>query len=421
MPNRALVQRVHDAAAMTRTGGAGDRLSAAIERSPQELPAARAGLDRLPAPVRSPERPREGRVLRLVERLSVFLTTRSVVPIALGLTLVIGLGDLETGVEIPFTMMYLLPIGIGTWYRDRLFGTLLSCLATQCVVASLVHDYGVLTTAPLAILWNTGGALVLFLAVTWLLDRLHVHVEREQAERRLAVDQLRHGERLKMIGTLAAGVAHELGTPLNVIAGCAEILAEDLKDPAVHRRTHMILDQTAKISTIIRQLLDFGHRGGIARATVDVNALVKSTSEMLQSTARKRGQTIVLETGAAAHVTASGSELEQVLSNLILNGLQAMDGAGCIRLRTSIEQRVDPRGVPHPVACIAVTDEGRGIPADDLARIFDPFFTTKGVGEGTGLGLSVSYGIVRDHGGSIEVTSEPRHGSRFTVVLPLRA
>ena len=379
-----------------------------------------ARLESLTLSARSPVRPSEGRALRVVERLSVLLTARSVVPIALGVSLIIGIGDLETGVEIPFTMMYLLPIGLGTWYRDRLFGTLLSALATFCVVASLVEDSALRPTASLAILWNAAGALLLFLAVTWLLDQLHMHVEREQAERRLAVDQLRHGERLKLIGTLAAGVAHELGTPLNVIAGCAEILAEDSKDAAVLRRTRMILIQAAKISTIIRQLLDFGHRGGIVRAAVDVNGLVTSVSEMLQSTARKRGQTIALELGPHAQITASASELEQVLSNLILNGLQAMDGPGCIRVCTTVEARVDPHGQSHPVACIAVVDEGRGIPPEDLGRIFDPFFTTKGVGEGTGLGLSVSYGIVRDHGGSIEVASEPRRGSRFTMVLPLR-
>jgi signal transduction histidine kinase len=375
-----------------------------------------ASLVTLNSPERLPLRPREGRGLRFVGRLSAFLTHRSVVPIALGLTLVIGIGDFETGVEIPFTILYVLPIGIGVWYRDQLFGMLLSCLATCGVVVSLVQDY-----TPLAVLWNAIGALVLFLAITWLLDRLRVHVQREQAERRLAVDQLRHGERLKMIGTLAAGVAHELGTPLNVIAGCAEILAEDSSDAVIQRRTHVILDQASKITTIIRQLLDFGHRGGIARAAVDVNALVTSTAEMLRSTARKRGHTIALELGEPAQVTASAAELEQVLSNLILNGLQAMDRSGCVRLRTTVEPRFDPRGERHRVACIAVADEGRGIAPEDLGRIFDPFFTTKGVGEGTGLGLSVSYGIVRDHGGSIEVTSESRRGSRFAVVLPLRA
>jgi signal transduction histidine kinase len=358
----------------------------------------------------------DDRALRLVEQLSAFLTTRSVVPIALGLTLIIGFGDFESGVEIPFTMLYVLPIGIATWYRNRRFGTVVSGLATLGIAVSLVQDY-----APLAVLWNTAGAMLLFLAMTWLFDQLHVHVEREHAERRLAVDQLRHGERLKMIGTLAAGVAHELGTPLNVIAGCAEILAEDSRDTALQRRTRMILDQTEKISTIIRQLLDFGHRGGIVRAPVDVNTLIESTAEMLRSTAQKQGKTIAVELGAPAEVTASSAELEQVLSNLILNGLQAMERSGCIRVCTSTEQRVDLRGQAHPVSCVTVADEGRGIPPEDLGRIFDPFFTTKGIGEGTGLGLSVSYGIVRDHGGSIEVRSEPRHGSQFTVVLPLRA
>jgi len=373
-------------------------------------------LETVRAAVRPPLHARGGGAQRVVERLSAVLSPRSAVPIAIGATLIIALGDLETGVELPFTMLYVLPIGIGTWHRGQLFGTLLSCLATLGVLVSLAWDY-----APLAVLWNTVGALLLFLAMTWLVDRLHGHLEREQAERRLAIDQLRHGERLKMIGTLAAGVAHELGTPLNVIAGCAEILAEDSGNLVVRRRTQMILDQTEKITTVIRQLLDFGHRGGIVRAAVDVNALVRSTAEMLQPTARKYGPAIALELGEPAEVTASAPELGQVLSNLILNGLQAMDRPGAVRVRTTREHRIDARGEPHPVVCIAVADEGRGIAPEDLGRIFDPFFTTKGVGEGTGLGLSVSYGIVRDHGGSIEVASELRRGSRFTVVLPLRA
>ncbi|MEO7731359.1 MAG: ATP-binding protein, partial [Kofleriaceae bacterium] len=307
------------------------------------------------------------------------------------------------------------PIALATWFRGRLFGVLVSLLATGCLVASLIQDY-----VALAIAWNEFGALVLFLATVWLIDLLHGHVAREQAERRLAVDQLRHGERLKMIGALAAGVAHELGTPLNVIAGSAEMLEYESQDPKVQRRAATILDQSAKITAIVRNLLDFGHRGGIVRAAVDVNALAGSTAEMLRSTAQKYDRRIVLELGPPAQVTASPAELEQVLSNLILNGLQAMDRPGHVRVCTSVQDRTDPGGGRHAVACIAVEDEGQGIARENLSRIFDPFFTTKGVGEGTGLGLSVSYGIIRDHGGAIEVESQPRRGSRFTVVLPLR-
>jgi signal transduction histidine kinase len=353
-----------------------------------------------------------GSPVQLIERLSGPLTRRSVVPIALLMTVVVGVGDRLTGVELPFTLLYVLPIGIAAWYRDRGFGLVVSALATACIGVSLVND-GLST---LGIVWNGAGAVLLFFAVTWCVDQLHVYVEQERAQRRMAVDQLRHAERLNVIGTLAAGVAHELGTPLNVIAGCAEILAEDSADAIVQRRTAMILDQVSRVSAIIRQLLDFGHRGGVARGDVDLATLASATVEMLQSTARKRGVQIVLDPGPPVHVSGNVSELEQVLSNLILNGLQAMDDGGTVRVSARVENRAD-----HPEACIVVEDQGHGISAADRPRIFDPFFTTKDVGEGTGLGLSVSYGIVRDHDGSIEVDSQPGRGSKFTVVLPLRA
>ncbi len=345
-----------------------------------------------------------------VERLSDRLTQRSVVVLTALLTAVIGLGDLATGVELPFTILYMLPIALGAWYVGRRYGALLSVLATGSIAFSLVHD----RMSSLAIVWNVGGAAALFVTASWGVDRLRVYVDRERAQRRLAVDQLRHAERLNVIGTLAAGVAHELGTPLNVIAGCAELLAEDSIDDKVQRRTAMIIEQVAKSSSIIRHLLDFGHRGSVGRTRIDLNDVAASASAMLQSTARKRGCTIELEVGPPVNVSGNAAELEQVLSNLILNGIQAMD-RGTVHVRVGGELRADQR-----VGCVEVEDQGSGIPAESLSQIFDPFFTTKGVGEGTGLGLSVSYGIVRDHDGVIEVASVPRRGSRFTVVLPLR-
>jgi signal transduction histidine kinase len=356
-------------------------------------------------------RPPESGPMQLIQRLSGPLTRRSVVPIALLMTVIVGVGDRLTGVELPFTLLYVLPIGLAAWYRDRGFGLVVSALATVCIAVSLVDD----RLSTLGVVWNLIGAVVLFFAVTWCVDQLHAYVERERAQRRMAIDQLRHAERLNVIGTLAAGVAHELGTPLNVIGGCAEILAESSTDANVLRRTSMIIDQVSRVSAIIRHLLDFGHRGGVARGDVDLGVLAAATVDMLQSTARKRGIEIVLEPGPPVHVSGNVSELEQVLSNLILNGLQAMDHGGTIRITTRVEQRGN-----HAAACISVEDRGRGISSTDLPRIFDPFFTTKDVGEGTGLGLSVSYGIVRDHDGSIEVESQPGRGSTFTVVLPRR-
>jgi signal transduction histidine kinase len=109
----------------------------------------------------------------------------------------------------------------------------------------------------------------------------------------------------------------------------------------------------------------------------------------------------------------NAAELEQVMSNLILNALQAMEH-GSVHVRIGTTTRAE-----QPLACVEVEDEGSGVSQANLPHIFDPFFTTKGVGEGTGLGLSVSYGIIRDHAGTIEVASEPGHGARFSVLLPL--
>ena len=323
------------------------------------------------------------------------------------LALLAAAGDWVTGIELPFTILYLVPIGVATWFANRRSGLAIAVFAVAFIAASLEHDQ--MSTG--TILWNIAGATVLFLVAVWAADKLRLHLEREHALRRMAIDQLRHAERLNVIGTLAAGVAHELGTPLNVIAGCAELIAEDSHD--VQRRTRMILEQVEKVSAIIRRLLDFGHRSIPTRARVDLASVATTTVELLTSTADKRHSKIALDAPHSVWLEGSKAELEQVLSNLILNALQAMD-RGTVHVRVGVATRAG-----HEVACAEVQDEGCGIPRENIERIFDPFFTTKGVGEGTGLGLSISYGIVRDHGGSIEVASEPGHGARFAVLLPL--
>jgi two-component system NtrC family sensor kinase len=253
----------------------------------------------------------------------------------------------------------------------------------------------------------------MFAAITVLLDALRRHVERERQQRRLAVEQLRHAERLNVIGTLAAGVAHELGTPLNVISGAAELL-DERPDESVREHAALILRQTEKITAIIRHLLDFGRRGGSPATDLELDQAVERGVELLATTARKRGARVIFTAGAAGQrVRASARELEQVISNLMLNGLHAMTRGGSLRVTTGVERRGD-----IVYGTVAVADEGCGIAQEHLPCIFDPFFTTKGVGEGTGLGLSVSYGIVSDWGGRIEVTSRPGQGATFLVLLP---
>ncbi len=325
------------------------------------------------------------------------------------LAMAIGFGDWVTGIEMPFTILYLVPIGLGTWLVGRRFGLAMAWLAAGWLTVDLVLDHA----STSSVLWNVAGATVLFCAAVWGLDRLHHYVDQERLLRRTAIDQLRHAERLNVLGTLAAGVAHELGTPLNVIAGCAELVSEESTDERVRRRMRTVLDQVAKVSVIIRRLLDFGRRDGRPRSRFDLTAVTIAAADMLESTARKRGSMIEVDADESVWLEGNAAELEQVMSNLILNAIQAMEH-GKVHIRVGTTTRAE-----QPLACVEVADEGCGVPEKNLPHIFDPFFTTKGVGEGTGLGLSVSYGIVRDHAGTIEVASELGHGSRFSVLLPL--
>jgi signal transduction histidine kinase len=347
------------------------------------------------------------------------LSPANVVPVALGVSLLIGIGDFITGVDVAFTLLYVFPIALGTWFRDRRFGWILAVLCAGLSAAAEVgwrlghHGH----FHPFWLFWNHGGSLGIFVLCVEVLDRLRAYVESERVGRRRVIEQLRHAERLNVVGKLAAGVAHELGTPLNVISTTAELLDTDTPTPPmIHASCRVIVEQSGRMATIIRQLLDFGRRGGSDRSATDLVSLVESTVALMRPLARKRRVELSL-TVPKRMLAAEVNRLEigQVLSNLVLNAIQAMPNGGRSIIKLGVERE---RGVE--VAVLSVSDEGTGIRPEDVPRVFDPFFTTKDVGEGTGLGLSVTYGIVSDHGGRVNVETEWGHGSTFTVVLPLR-
>jgi signal transduction histidine kinase len=344
------------------------------------------------------------------------LTKRTIIPASIVALALLAAFDHATGVETTFVVLtYLLPIAAATWYHSRVAGIAVAVVSTAVTVGIFVDTHAGARGS--ATVLNGIGAFGMYIAAAFLLDALHDRVERERAQRRLAVEQLRHAERLNVIGTLAAGVAHEIGTPLNVISGAAEILADDPITPAkASELSQLILNQSEKITAIIRHLLEFGRRGGTATAEVDVDGTIARALELLAATARKRGVDIRFAgtLGGEHRVRGSARELEQVVSNLALNGIQAMPHGGALHISTRVEARGE-----HAFAAIVVEDEGSGIREKDLPFIFDPFFTTKGVGEGTGLGLSVSYGIVQDWGGTFEVSSTPGRGTTFVVLMPL--
>lgn len=250
-----------------------------------------------------------------------------------------------------------------------------------------------------------------------------VHAEMEA--RLKTLEQLRHADRLKTIGTLVSGIAHELGTPLNVVSGRASLIASGRLEPCdVTDSARIIKEQVQRMTGIIRQLLDFARRKTPTRVAVDLRLLVQESLEMLAPLAEQQRAVLTLKADdAPVKVRVDTNQTQQVLINLVTNAWQAMPQGGRIEIGVyRTEDAQPPAGLEPPrgqSACVSVTDHGAGIPAEDLHRIFDPFFTTKGVGQGTGLGLSVAYGIVRDHGGWIEVTSRLGEGARFSMYLPM--
>jgi signal transduction histidine kinase len=250
-------------------------------------------------------------------------------------------------------------------------------------------------------------------------------VAAETEARMAALERLRHTDRLTTIGQLAAGVAHELGTPLSVITGRAEMIVsgEAAGERAV-QCAGVVVEQAQQMAQMIRQLLDFSRQRGPRFGLTSARAICARTVDTLGIVAQRRGIALAADLAESPlFVSADEHQIQQAVVNLVVNAIQAMPNGGRIEI-TSGECRAAPPGESGregTFVCITVTDHGPGIPPENLARLFEPFFTTKEPGEGTGLGLAVAHGIVRDHGGWIDVQSTPGRGSRFTIYLPSAA
>ncbi len=249
-------------------------------------------------------------------------------------------------------------------------------------------------------------------------------VRKETEARIAALEQLRHSERLATIGHLAAGMAHELGTPLNVVTGRAKLIAtENLKREEVIENSRIIREQVDRMTRIMRQLLNFARRQTARRMPSDVRTVVRQVLDMLNAAARKNRVTLdLVEDGETSLIAIDQAQIQQVLTNLVMNGIQAMPNGGRLELRMGVERARRPAresSEEKDFLAIRVRDQGVGISEENRKHLFEPFFTTKEMGKGTGLGLSIAHGIVEEHGGWIEVESEIGKGSCFTVYLPM--
>jgi two-component system, NtrC family, sensor kinase len=263
-------------------------------------------------------------------------------------------------------------------------------------------------------------------AMTEQLSAARDLVAGETSARLAAVEQLRHADRLTTVGKMASGLAHELGTPLNVIEGRARMIqtgeaeGEEIGDSA-----RIIVEQSRRVTAIVRQLLDFARRGRAERSAADLRPIAGSTRNLMLAAARRADVELVTELDEnPCSAEIDDGQLVQVLTNLVSNAIQATPRGGRITLAVAPRTATPPRASKDlpagavPVVALTVRDTGCGIDASLRERIFEPFFTTKDVGQGTGLGLAVVHGIVADHGGWIDLESEPGRGSAFTVYLP---
>jgi len=249
---------------------------------------------------------------------------------------------------------------------------------------------------------------------------------RRGLEAKLSLEaQLRQSEKLATIGQLAAEIAHEVGTPLNVVTGRARAMAKKAEDPeAVQKNAGIIAEQAARITRIIQRLLDFARRrvGDGEKGAVDLNRLCQDTLEFLEHQLENgRVRTRLHLAGDLAPIPGDKDQIQQVLLNLYMNAIQAMPDGGALEVTTTRVHRRRPGLEVAPeqeYVVLAVTDTGGGIPETDREKIFEPFYTSKSGGGGTGLGLAVAQGIVKDHDGWIEL-GDADPGTIFRVYLPV--
>ncbi len=241
----------------------------------------------------------------------------------------------------------------------------------------------------------------------------YMGIESDTSDKRNLEQQIMQTEKLATIGQLAVGIAHEIGTPLNIISGNAEFMLLDMNETdRGYQELSTIIGQTKRMSLLMRQLLDFARPKILSLQPVDVNSVITEVLDFV----RPQSKTNQIEIGTSfgesvPKVYGDPALLYQVFLNLIVNSLQAMAQGGELRVESSVEAT----GGDRERVVVSIRDTGEGIPPENLEKVFAPFFTTKEPGKGTGLGLAVTHRIIQEHNGKIEVESEVGKGTVVTI------
>jgi two-component system NtrC family sensor kinase len=302
-----------------------------------------------------------------------------------------------------------LAVGLAYILEDKIMGPVhrLIKASQQVSKGNLAPDVGPVSKDELGVLQNTFKEMLVSLK------------ERERRRREESENRLLQSEKQASAGRLAAGVAHEINNPLTGILTFTRILLRR-KDIGDDVRSHLekIAESTVRVKKIVKGLLDFSRQTKLEPEPTEINLFVRSTISLMENSALLKGVGIEFHLGENLPVvTLDRSQFQGVLLNIVINALDATEPGGNITVSTGISLSASNTG--RKGVEIAITDTGCGIPPGDLDKLFEPFFTTKEVGQGTGLGLAVSYGIVQRHGGTIRVQSQVGRGSTFTIWLPV--
>lgn len=269
--------------------------------------------------------------------------------------------------------------------------------------------------------WGAPADLIMVRDIT---ERIRAEEERKELE-----DRLRHSQKLEAVGQLASGVVHDFNNVLGGIMGNAELIHDRAGgDAELKKFADRILRSSAKAAELTKQLLAFARKGRVNFKQVDIHSSIGNVIELLGHTIDKRIEIATNFHATISKVTADSNQIENAFLNIALNARDAMPEGGRLTFATSnveltkeIVPAVGEELAPGPYMRVSIEDTGIGIDQDTMGRIFEPFFTTKGPGRGTGLGLAVAYGCIRQHNGHIAVESEKGKGTSFILLLPASA
>lgn len=312
------------------------------------------------------------------------------------------------------------------WNRDEMIGSPIEKIVPPELieqneleeVSSIMESQGYVQNYETERLTKSGEKKLVNLTESFVRDKNneivgHSQILRDLTDLKMRQEQIQQSERLATVGHMAAGVAHEVGNPLTAISSLIQVCQRKTDDEFIQNQLKKVRDHIQRINKIVRELVDFSRPSNKKTEHAQVNDIIQSAVGLLKHDARCRDVSFELNlSGSLPTISCVPDQIHQVLVNLLLNAVDAMKGVDDPKVMISTESQND-------YIKITVSDVGKGIKEEYRARIFEPFFTTKEVGSGTGLGLSVSHGIINQMDGSIWVDSEEDKGTTFTIKLPI--